>query len=331
MNYEEQPQRYPGNGEVTLRNSVGQIEHAVRGSGRGQVLTRLALLTLAIILVGAAGGLGGALVWPKTYAARAEIVCSLSQDQQGGDTLLQDPQLSTQLVILKSLAVLGPIARQQNRQYQDLAKDISAQILDSSDVIQIEADASTMPAALRTLQAVMTNYLALAAQPSAADRTLTTQLTQAQATTAARQTRVQQLAAAVSVKTATQASLNDAQAQLTAAQNQENVIQQRIAEFGLTGQTGLNAQLLTPPYSLPDPVSPRPLLAAGIGALVGMVVAGVLLACSALGWTKDLGWTNDLVKARGKDEDADAGGSAPPGAPAAGGVAQVPDRLRGHD
>ncbi|MGH3826436.1 MAG: hypothetical protein ACRDQX_04575, partial [Pseudonocardiaceae bacterium] len=329
--------RYEGNGEVTLRNSVRQIEHAVRGGGRGPVLTRLALFTLAIILVGAAGGLGGALVWPKTYAARAEIVCSLSQDQQGGDTLLQDPQLSTQLVILKSLAVLGPIARQQNRQYEDLAKDISAQILDSSDVIQVEADASTMPAALRTLQAVMTNYLALAAQPSAAANNLTTQLTQAHTTTVQLQTRVQQLATAVSATT--QAALNAAQAQLTAAQNQENAIQQRIAEFGLTGQTGLYAQLLTPPYSVPDPVSPRPLLAAGIGALVGMLVAGAVLARGAPRWTNDLGWTNDLVRApgkdHGKDKDADAGDAATPGAlggPAAGRVAQAPtDRPRSHD
>ncbi|MGH3830271.1 MAG: hypothetical protein ACRDRS_07420 [Pseudonocardiaceae bacterium] len=326
MNYEEQPRRYAGNGEVTLRNSVRQIERAVRGGGRGQVLTRLALLTLAITLVGAAGGLGGELVWPKTYAARAEILCSLSQDQQGGDALLQDPQLSTQLVILKSRAVLGPIAQQQNRQFEDLAKDISAQILDSSDVIQVEADGSTMPAALRTLQAVMTNYLALAAQPSAADRTLTTQLAQAQTTTAALQTRVRQLATAVSA--ITQAALNDAQAQLTASQNQENAIRQRIAEFGFTGQTGLGAQLLTPPYSLPDPVYPRSLLAAGIGALVGMVVAGAVLARSAPRWI------NDLVQAPGKDEDADVGGSATPGAQgslAAGQVAQVPDRLRRHD
>jgi uncharacterized protein involved in exopolysaccharide biosynthesis len=202
------------------------------------VLTRLALFTLAIILVGAAGGLGGALVWPKTYAARAEILCSLSQDQQGGNTLLQDPQLSTQLVILKSRAVLGPIAQQQNRQFEDLNKDISAQILDSSDVIQVEADASTASAALRTLQAVMTNYLALAAQPSAVARSLTTQ--------------------------------------------------QPITALGLTSRTGLTAQLLTPPYPLPDPVAPRPLLASGIGALVGMVVAGAVLVRSAPRWTNGL-------------------------------------------
>jgi hypothetical protein len=36
-----------------------------------------------------------------------------------------------------------------------------------------------------------------------------------------------------------------------------------------------------PSYSLPDPVFPQPLIAAGTGALVGVIVAGVLVAVSA--------------------------------------------------
>jgi hypothetical protein len=67
----------------------------------------------------------------------------------------------------------------------------------------------------------------------------------------------------------TRASLNDARAPLTASQDRENAIQSRIDELNLTGQTGPDAQLLTSPYALPDPVFPQPLISAGIGALVG--------------------------------------------------------------
>lgn len=276
MSYEKQLRQPVQNRPVTPRNAPGQPER--RGPARGRVTIHLALTSLTIILLGAAGGLGAALVWPKTYGARAEILCVPNQDEQGGDPLVQDPQLSTQLVMLKSPAVLAPIARKQGKQFDDLNSNVSAQILDNSDVIQVDVDGPTSAAALQTLQAVTDSYLGLAAQPSGVARNLDLELASAHATTTQLQTRVQQLTTAVVAKTATQASLNDARAQLTAAQDQETAIQSRIDQLDLTGQTGPDAQLLTPPYALPDPVSPQPLVATGIGALVGAIPASAVVA-----------------------------------------------------
>jgi uncharacterized protein involved in exopolysaccharide biosynthesis len=81
-------------------------------------------------------------------------------------------------------------------------------------------------------------------------------------------------------------ALNDARAQLTASLDREKAIQARIDEINLTGQNGPDAQLLTPPYSLPDPVFPQPLIAAGTGALVGVIVAGAVVAMSVRRRTK---------------------------------------------
>ncbi|HEX4100303.1 MAG TPA: hypothetical protein VHY21_07105 [Pseudonocardiaceae bacterium] len=265
------------------------IERPAQDRGRGRATTYLALLALAITLLGAASGLGAALIWPKTYGARAEILYSPSQAQQGGDPLALDPQLSTQLVILKSPTVLGPIAQKQGRQFDDLNNDISVQILDNSDVIQVEAHGPTKAAAMQTLQAVMGSYLALAAQPTGAARDLATQLMDAHTNTSQLQTRVQQLTTAVLAKTATQASLNDARATLTASQDQEKAIQASIDQLNLTGQTGPNAQSLTQPYALPGPVFPQPLIAAGIGALVGAIPAGAVVALTVLRRTKPQG------------------------------------------
>lgn len=278
---------------TVTRNYVGGpaagIERPAQDRGRGRATTYLALLALAITLLGAASGLGAALIWPKTYGARAEILYSPSQAQQGGDPLALDPQLSTQLVILKSPTVLGPIAQKQGRQFDDLNNDISVQILDNSDVIQVEAHGPTKAAAMQTLQAVMGSYLALAAQPTGAARDLATQLMDAHTNTSQLQTRVQQLTTAVLAKTATQASLNDARATLTASQDQEKAIQASIDQLNLTGQTGPNAQSLTQPYALPGPVFPQPLIAAGIGALVGAIPAGAVVALTVLRRTKPQG------------------------------------------
>jgi uncharacterized protein involved in exopolysaccharide biosynthesis len=61
----------------------------------------------------------------------------------------------------------------------------------------------------------------------------------------------------------------------------EKAIQAKIDERNLSGEAGPDAQLLTLPYSLPDPVFPQPLIAAGTGALVGLIVAGALVAVGA--------------------------------------------------
>ena len=277
MAYEEQQQRSLRPDGVPPPRSVSRIEPPAAEQRRGWLTPRLVALTLTIILLGAAAGLVGALVLPKTYGARAEILYSASQPQQGGDPLQQDRQLSTQLVLLKSRAVLGPIAQKQGRWYEDLDKDVNVSILENSNVIQVEVHGSTQSAALQTLQAVTTGYLALAGQPSGVARNLSTQLAEARQNTAQLQTRIPQLVSAVLAGNTPQATLDDARAQLAASQEREKALQARLDELTLTGQAGPAAQILTPPYSLPDPVSPRPPIATGIGALVGAVVAGAML------------------------------------------------------
>ncbi|MGH3684418.1 MAG: hypothetical protein ACRDRU_24460 [Pseudonocardiaceae bacterium] len=267
-------------GRVPPQRAAEWTDRLTEDRGGGPVTPRLVLLALTIILLGTAAGLVGALVLPKSYGARAEILYSINQDQRG-DPLKQDRQLSTQLVYLKSRAVLGPVAQKQGRQFKDLDEDLSVKVLDNSEVIQVEAHGATKLAAMQTLQAVMDGYLALIGQPTGLSRNLDTQLADAKANTARIQTQVTQLTAAVSAGTATQISLNDARTQLTASLEREKAVQARIDEFKLTGQAGPDAQLLTPPYSLPDAVFPQPLIAAGTGALVGLIVAGGVVAVGA--------------------------------------------------
>jgi uncharacterized protein involved in exopolysaccharide biosynthesis len=286
MGYEEKLQQSPGTGPhetgvVPPQRSESRFESLPEDSGGGWLTTRLLILSLTIILLGTAAGLLGALVLPKTYGARAEILYSNGQGQQGGDPMKQDRQLSTQLVYLQSRAVLGPIAQKQGRDFKDLTKDVSVAVLDNSDVIQVEAHGATKLAAMQTLQAIMDGYMTLIGQPTGVSRNLSTQLADAHTNTTQLQTQVQQLTTAVVAGTATQVALNDARVQLTASQDLEKAIQGRIDQLKLTGQDGPDAQLLTPPYSMPDAVFPQPLIAAGTGALVGLIVAGGVVAMGA--------------------------------------------------
>lgn len=278
----EQPRQSAEAGDVVPpQRSASWTEPAADPGGGGGVTARLVLVALILTLLGTAAGLVGVLVLPKTYGARAEILYPISQDQQGGDPLRQDRHLSTQLVYLKSRAVLDPVAQQQGRSFKDLDQDVSVEVLQTSEVIQVEARGSTKEAARQTLQAVMDGYLALAGKSSGVTRNLETQLAEAQANTAQLQTQEQQRTTEVLAGTATQASLNEARTQLTASLDREKAIQARIDEINLTGRSGPIAQLLTQPYALPEPVSPQPLIAASIGTLMGLLVAGGVVAVSA--------------------------------------------------
>src|SRR3712207_2424110 len=209
MGYEEQLQKPAGTGDVpSQRSTTGRTERPTDEPDGGGVSARLVLLALTIVLLGTAAGLAAALALPKTYGARAEILYNLSPEQRSGDPLRQDRQLSTQLVFLKSRAVLGPIAQKQGMQFQELDENLSVEVLQTSEVIQVEAHGNTKEAARQTLQAVMDGYLALADQPSGVTRNLETQLVEARANTARIQTQVNQLEAGVQAGTATQAALN---------------------------------------------------------------------------------------------------------------------------
>lgn len=277
---DEPPQKSPGSGDVPPQRSGGRLDIPPDDTGGGLLTTRLVLLALTIILLGTAAGLAGALVLPKTYGARAEVLYSVGREQ-GGDPLKQDRQLSTQLVLLKSPRLLGDIAKKQGRQFNDLDKEVSVLVLDNSNVIQVEAEGTSKLGAMQTLQAVMDGYLALASQPTGATLYLEKQLVDAQAKTQELRTREQQLVPAVAAGNGTQASLTDARAQIVAAVDQEKAIENQIQQAKLRGEGGPPVQLLTPPYTLPDPVFPQPLIAAGTGALVGLVVASIVVAVGA--------------------------------------------------
>jgi uncharacterized protein involved in exopolysaccharide biosynthesis len=262
---------------VPPQRSGGRFDIPPDDAGAGVLTTRLVLVALTIILLGTAAGLAGALILPKTYGARSEVLYSVGSEQ-GGDPLKQDRLLSTQLVLLKSPRLLGEIAKKQGRQFKDLDKEVSVQVVDNSNVIQVEAEGTSKLAAMQTLQAVMDGYLALASQPTGATLYLEKQLADAQAKTQELRTREQQTAPAVAAGNGTQASLNDLRAQINTSVDQEKAIQNQIQQAKLRGEGGPPVQLLTPPYTLPDPVFPQPLIAAGTGALVGLVVAGAVIA-----------------------------------------------------
>jgi len=283
MAYEERGSVMQGG--IPPQRAAGPTERPTPARRRRWLTPGLVLLTLTIILLGAAAGGVSAQVLPKPHVARAEILYAIDVSQQGGDPFRQDRQLSTQLVLLQNRAVLGPIAQKQGRLFADLERDVDASVVQNSTVIQIEANGDSDEAALQTLQAVVDGYLAIAGQPTAMSRNLGTLLEQARQNTAALNTREQQLIPEVLAGKTPQATLDDTRTQRNASLEFEKAIQARINEVGLTGQAGSAAQLLTAPYVLPEPAIPRWATYGALGALIGTIVAGLMLFAGAMSAT----------------------------------------------
>ncbi|MQA14210.1 MAG: hypothetical protein GEV09_08570 [Pseudonocardiaceae bacterium] len=255
----------------------------------GAQLRRLAGLAVTIVLLGTGAGLLGALVWPSTYAARAELLYPIAQDEPTG-FLREDRNLTTQLVLLEGRAVLGPVAAAQGRQVEDdLEDDVTVKVVETSEVIEVEARGGSRDAAMGTLQAIVDRYFALksSAQPSGVREYLETELTAARSDVADARGRLLQLQAEEAAGVGDTAAVAGADDELQALIAREQDIQSQLDELNIASASGPNAQLLTPAYPVEDPVSPRPLFAAGTGALVGLVVAAGAVALVARRWIRN--------------------------------------------
>jgi hypothetical protein len=245
----------------------------------------LVALAIGIILVGAGAGFVGALGWPKTYAARAEILFPITNEQPTG-FLREDRNMTTQMVLMTERPVLDPVAAQLKRPVEDLQKHVTASVLQSSEIIQLQATDASAARAQQTVQAVLDSYLVvnqtnepllrqrLDSQLSAA----TVALTDAQNRLAAQQTAVTNGTAQASTVAPLLTGVQTAQTRQQQLQSQLDAVNQ--------AQANPIAQPITPPYQA-GVVSPNVGFAAMAGALVGLLLAVGVVAVVARTWTRE--------------------------------------------
>jgi hypothetical protein len=150
---------------VTSGNGSAPVGAPVENAGPRQVLSvanlRLAMLAVVIVVVGASAGYITSLLLPKQYAAHAEILYSLDQPA-ATDVYRDDVRLNTQVVLLRSRAVLGPVAFGNGMTPEDLAKNVSAKVVGNSEIIEVEVRDRTREHAKMLLNGAIDRYLSVA-------------------------------------------------------------------------------------------------------------------------------------------------------------------------
>lgn len=224
---------------------------------------RLVAIGVVIVLVGVAAGYIGTLFIPKEYAARAEITYHLMESQPN-ELLREDRRLTTQLVVLGSRVVLAPVAEKHAIAPEDLVDDVSAEVVDNSEIIEVEVRASTPEAARKLLTDLLSQYLALANKGwnNPIREYLEFQLAEVQT-----RRRAPDLPPEVSLDLA----------------RREQVITSLAEPFRRTAAGGPQpelqppAKLLTEPYAILDPVSPKPLIAMAAGGASALLLAALVV------------------------------------------------------
>jgi uncharacterized protein involved in exopolysaccharide biosynthesis len=224
----------------------------------------LALLAVLLVVMGAGAGYGVGMVVPPTYAARADVLYLLTREQPTG-FLREDRNLSTQLVLLTSRTVLGPVSAQTGVPVDDLADALEATVEEESEVIRIEFRDGDPQRAQAVLDAVVAEYLQVSNNDERADvrRYLEEQLT------------------VVLDRIVEARNDGNRTSELAPLVDREQQLRSRLDDLNLSDLAGPGARVLVPPYVATDPVSPNPLVTAVTGGLTALLVAALVLAVVA--------------------------------------------------
>lgn len=227
----------------------------------GMQRSQLAALVAALIAVGGLLGYLVALVLPAQYGAQTTIQYNVAGENTG-DFLKTDRNLTTQVVLITSRNVLQPVADASGIPVDDLAKKVSATVLNSSNIIMVEVEDPNREAGVNLANAIAQQYLTVA-NTSGPEGYLQNQLNEVKRQQAA-------------PRPGTTASETAALAARAAT------LQAQLDNMNLTAN---QSTVLAPAYSVTDPVSPNKGLAWLTGALCGLIIALMAAVNLTRRWT----------------------------------------------
>lgn len=219
------------------------------------------LLTVLLVVLGTGVGFGISLLLPTQYAARADLVYLLTREQPTG-FLREDRNLSTQLVLLTSRTVLGPVADRSGIPVEDLADALTVSVVEESEVIALELRDGDPDRAGDVLDAIVDRYLAVSNND---ERSAVRDYLDGELRTVLQ--RIDEVRAA-----------QDPSGELGPLVDREQQLRTRLDELNLSDLAGPGARVLVAPYVVPDPVSPQPVVAAVTGGLAALLVAALAVA-----------------------------------------------------
>jgi capsular polysaccharide biosynthesis protein len=239
----------------------------------------VAAIALATVVVCTLVALPILLSRPPVYGAQADILVNPGANLSDAAT---DRALVTQEVILRSRAVLDPVAGATGIPARRLEQALSTEVVNQSNVVRVTVADRDEPTAQRLAQLITEEYekqASLATLTGVAQSTsyLEGQLADLSAALAGYQDQLARLARGRG--RGKPISTRERQLQLTVAATRQRLetVQDQLAQAPLRIVERSQPQVLVPAHGLSDPLRPRPVQAAATGVLVGLFVAAVIV------------------------------------------------------
>lgn len=236
----------------------------------GRQWARLASLAVVLVALGAAAGYLVTAAMPVQYAAHAQVVYALTREQPTG-FLREDRNMSTQLVLLESRAVLDPVAAEWQTSVDELAAGLSAEVLAESEIIDVRFLDSDPERARDVLSWVVQEYLVVANTDARSD--VLNYLNE-------------ELFTVLDRMEAVRSGPASDQDQLPPLVEREQWLRTQLDELRMTDLVGPGATELVQPYVDTRPASPRPVETTAGGAAAGLVLAVLAVAFVARRMTR---------------------------------------------
>lgn len=242
------------------RSRLDQLSDLSRG--------KLIAAATIVVVLGAFLGYLGASLWPKQYASRADVLFAITKEQPT-EFLREDRTLTTQVVLMKSRTVLGPVAAANGLPIDELTENVTARIVPGSEVLEVEVRDRSPERGLALTQQILASYTTVAdVQPANPAR----DYLEAELAAVRNRLTTARSAAATSAAGREVPSLAERERSLTT----------QLDSIAVDRLTTPRPQTVVPPYTVGTPVGPSAFVGAAAGALVSlMLAAGAVLVVQA--------------------------------------------------
>jgi uncharacterized protein involved in exopolysaccharide biosynthesis len=248
-----------------------------------RTIVRWGTYAAVLVVVGALVGWLVASRGPTVHGARAEILYELSGDQSTG-FLREDRQLTTQLVALRSRAVLEPVAAENGLTFEELVEKVHVDVVEGSEVVRIDVHDESADRARSLAAGVAFVYLSQHGgdRMGEARRFLRKEIKNLDERRAELKDRMilLQTARVRELGPDSQPGAEEAAlaVEIQGLIEQSTEVLSRLEDVAVDDFAGPRVEQITEAYVLDDPVSPRPVRAAATGAVGGALVAAAVIA-----------------------------------------------------
>ena len=244
----------------------------------------VAAAVVAITVLGAATGVGLAVVQPDVWQAEAQILFPTAEAETGAEA---ERMMATQQTLVRTPARVRAVAAEIGMEFDALREALTIDVLNEGDVLRVAVTSVDADLARRAVEGIATDYVEeITSRDTAGEERLRALLDDriAELTSAIEdvQTRLELIDAdrragiVAGQPPPVTAEERKLQGELLALPTRLGTIEDRRTTLAIARARHVAVRIVSPAFVLSDPVAPKPVQAGAGGLMAGLFLAAVV-------------------------------------------------------